>query len=63
MSDLAVPARPIALAAIGSLCTACVVRVERRGEVDVFAAGTLCPDETAGPDAPCTADSLFDLAN
>ena len=63
MSDLAVPARPIALAAIGSLCTACVVRVERRGEVDVFAAGTLCPDETAGPDAPCTADSLFDLAS
>jgi CubicO group peptidase (beta-lactamase class C family) len=63
LSDLAVPAHPIALAAIGSLCTACVVRVERRGEVDVFAAGTLCPDETAGPDAPCTADSLFDLAS
>jgi CubicO group peptidase (beta-lactamase class C family) len=63
LSDLAAPARPIALAAIGSLCTACVVRVERRGEVDVFAAGTLCPDEGAGPDAPCTADSLFDLAS
>ncbi len=63
MSDLAAPARPIALAAIGSLCTACVVRVERRGEVDVFAAGTLCPDERAGPDGPCTADSLFDLAS
>lgn len=63
MSDLAGPARPIALAAIGSLCTACVVRVEHRGEVDVFAAGTLCPDERAGPDAPCTADSLFDLAS
>ncbi len=63
MSDLARPARPIVEAAIGSLCTACVVRVERRGEVDVFAAGTLCPDERAGPDAPCTVDSLFDLAS
>jgi CubicO group peptidase (beta-lactamase class C family) len=63
LSDLAAPARPIALAAIGSLCTACVVRVERRGEVDVFATGSLCPDERAGPDAPCTADSLFDLAS
>ncbi|MEO8631984.1 MAG: serine hydrolase domain-containing protein [Chloroflexota bacterium] len=57
------PARPIVQAAIGPLCTACVVRVERRGEVDVFAAGTLCPDERAGPDAPCTVDSLFDLAS
>ncbi|MDP9252230.1 MAG: beta-lactamase family protein, partial [Chloroflexota bacterium] len=63
MSDLAGPARPIIEAAIGSLCTACVVRVERRGEVDVFAAGTLCPDERAGPDAPCTVNSLFDLAS
>jgi CubicO group peptidase (beta-lactamase class C family) len=63
LSDFARPARPIVEAAIGSLCTACVVRVERRGEVDVFAAGTLCPDERAGPDAPCTADSLFDLAS
>jgi CubicO group peptidase (beta-lactamase class C family) len=63
LSDLAAPTRPIVVAAIGSLCTACVVRVERRGEVDVFAAGTLCPDASAGPDAPCTADSLFDLAS
>jgi CubicO group peptidase (beta-lactamase class C family) len=63
LSDLAGPARPIVEAAIGSLCTACVVRVERRGDVDVLAAGTLCPDERAGPDAPCTADSLFDLAS
>lgn len=63
MSDLAGPARPIALAAIGSLCTACVVRVERRGEVDQFAVGTLCPDPRAGPDAPCTVDALFDLAS
>ena len=63
MSDLAGPARPIAEAAIGSLCTACVVRVERRGEVDEFAVGTLCPDPRAGPDAPCTVDALFDLAS
>ena len=63
MSNLAAPARPIAEAAIGSLCTACVVRVERRGEVDEFATGTLCPDPRAGPDAPCTVDALFDLAS
>jgi CubicO group peptidase (beta-lactamase class C family) len=63
VSDLAAPARVLAEAAIGSLCTACVVRVERRGEVDAFAAGTLCPDERAGPDSPCTRDSLFDLAS
>ena len=63
MSDLAAPARSVAEAAIGSLCTACVVRVERRGEVDEFAVGTLCPDPRAGPDAPCTLDALFDLAS
>ena len=63
MSDLAAPARSIAEAAIGSLCTACVVRVERRGEVDELAVGTLCPDPRAGPDAPCTVDALFDLAS
>ena len=63
MSDLAAPARSIAEAAIGSLCTACVVRVERRGEIDEFATGTLCPDPRAGPDAPCTVDALFDLAS
>ena len=53
----------MAEAAIGSLYTACVVRVERRGEVDEFAIGTLCPDPRAGPDAPCTVDALFDLAS
>jgi CubicO group peptidase (beta-lactamase class C family) len=63
LSDLAGPARSVAEAAIGSLCTACVVRVERRGEVDEFAVGTLCPDPRAGPDAPCTVDALFDLAS
>ena len=60
---LASPARAIAEAAIGSLCTACVVRVERRGVSDAFALGTLCPDPEAGADAPCTVDSLFDLAS
>ncbi len=63
MSGLAAPARAVIEAAIGSLCTACVVRVELRGESEVFATGTLCPDERAGPDAPCTAESLFDLAS
>jgi CubicO group peptidase (beta-lactamase class C family) len=54
---------PIVDVAIGSLCTACVVRVERAGASDTFAAGTLCPDPSAGPDGPCTADSIFDLAS
>lgn len=60
---LAEPARAVIGEAIGSLCTACVLRVERRGVVDTVAAGTLCPDPEAGADAPCTADSLFDLAS
>lgn len=50
-------------AAIGSLCTACVVRVERAGTVQTYAAGSLCPDPASPPDAPCTLDSLFDLAS
>ncbi|MDO8562636.1 MAG: serine hydrolase domain-containing protein [Candidatus Limnocylindria bacterium] len=49
--------------AIGSVCTACVLRVERAGEVETYAAGSLCPDPSAGADAPCLADSLFDLAS
>ena len=61
--SLAAPARSIAEAAIGTLCTACVVRVERKGVVDQFAVGSLCPDREAGADAPCTLDSLFDLAS
>ena len=39
------------------------MRVERKGAVGTYAAGTLCPDPSAGPDAPCTPDSLFDLAS
>ena len=50
-------------AAIGSLCTACVVRVERAGAVETYAAGSLCPDPDAPPDTPCTADARFDLAS
>jgi len=63
VSDLAARAKPILDAAIGELCTAAVVRVERRGSVGMYAAGTLCPDPSAGPDGPCTAASLFDLAS
>lgn len=63
MSDLAERAKPIVDAVIGELCTAAVVRVERRGSTDTYAAGTLCPDPSAGPDAPCTTESLFDLAS
>src|SRR3990170_2669423 len=54
------PARAIVDAAIGNLCTACV---ERGGQRDVYAAGTLCPDPSVGPDGPCTAESIFDLAS
>ena len=61
--SLAEPARPILAAAAGSLFTAAVLRVERRGLVETLAAGTLCPDPSAGADAPCTAASLFDLAS
>ncbi len=61
--SLAEPARAVAAAAIGSLCTACVVRVERRGTVDQLALGTMCPDPQAGADGPVTPDSFFDLAS
>ena len=60
---LADPARAVAEASLGTLFTACSVRVERKGSVDEFAIGTLCPDPEAGPDAACTLDSLFDLAS
>jgi len=57
------PAKAVIGAAVGSLLTACVLAVEKRGERQTYAAGSLCPDETAGPDAPCAPDSLFDLAS
>ncbi len=57
---LAEPARPLVDAAIGRVCTACVVRVEREGRADTYAAGSLDPD---GADAPCVADTFFDLAS
>ncbi len=50
-------------AAIGSLCTACVIRVERSGAVQTYAAGSLCPDPDAPPDAPCAPGAVFDLAS
>ncbi len=50
-------------AAGGTLFTACVVRVERKGTTEAYATGSLCPDETAGPDASCTESSIFDLAS
>ncbi len=61
--SLAEPARAVAEASLGSLFTACAVRVERKGMVDQFAIGTKCPDPNAGPDAPCTLDAVFDLAS
>ncbi len=60
---LVAPARPIVDAAVGSLCTACVLLVEREGARATYAEGTLCPDGSAGPDGPCTEASVFDLAS
>ena len=39
------------------------MRVERKGRPETYAAGTLCPDPSAPPDAPCTEDAIFDLAS
>ena len=50
-------------ASAGTLFTACVVRVERRGRAETYAAGTLCPDPSAPPDGPCTSEAIFDLAS
>jgi CubicO group peptidase (beta-lactamase class C family) len=63
VTDLVTRAKPIVDAVIGELCTAAVVHVERGGSVGTYAAGTLCPDPTAGPDGACSATSLFDLAS
>jgi CubicO group peptidase (beta-lactamase class C family) len=60
---IADPARAVAEEQLGTLFTACSVRVERKGSVDQFAIGTLCPDPEAPPDSPCTPQSLFDLAS
>jgi CubicO group peptidase (beta-lactamase class C family) len=56
-------AREVVDAGLGSLFTCCVLRVERARNIETYAAGTLCPDPASGPDAPCAADSLFDLAS
>ena len=50
-------------ASAGTLFTACVVRLERKGRVESYATGTLCPDPSAPPDGPCTSDAIFDLAS
>jgi CubicO group peptidase (beta-lactamase class C family) len=63
VTDLVTRVKPIVDAAIGELCTAAVVRVEQRGSVETYATGTLCPDPEAGPDTPCSPESLFDLAS
>ncbi len=63
MTDLLARAPGIVDAAVGGVCTGCVLLVEHGGERATYAAGTLCPDPEAGPDAPCTAGSLFDLAS
>lgn len=39
------------------------MRIEHAGSAETYAAGTLCPDPSPGPDAPCTAASIFDLAS
>jgi CubicO group peptidase (beta-lactamase class C family) len=56
-------ARAVIDAAVGTTFTACVLAVDDGGARDVYAAGTLCPDPSAGTDGPCTVDSLFDLAS
>ncbi len=55
--------RRIVDAAIGSLCTACSVLVERAGTRSGYVAGTRCPDPDQPPDGPCDPASLFDLAS
>ena len=49
--------------AIGTLCTAASVLVEKDGERSGYVSGTLCPDPDGGAEAPCTPTSLFDLAS
>ncbi|HET8569151.1 MAG TPA: serine hydrolase domain-containing protein [Candidatus Limnocylindria bacterium] len=56
-------AKPAVDAAIGTLCTACSLQVERRGARTAYRAGTRCPDPAAGSDAPVDDATLFDLAS
>jgi len=49
--------------AIGTLCTATSVLVDRSSESSGYVSGTLCPDPDAGAGVPCTLASLFDLAS
>jgi CubicO group peptidase (beta-lactamase class C family) len=54
-------ARPIIDSAIGELCTACVLHVERNGVAQSYATGSLQPD--GADDRPCTTETFFDLAS
>lgn len=58
--DLVSRALPLVDAAIGNVCTACVLHIERDGEAQTYAAGTL---EPGADDALCSEGSLFDLAS
>jgi len=49
--------------AIGTLCTAASVLLERGGQCSGYVSGTLCPDPDGGADAACAPASLFDLAS
>ena len=49
--------------AIGTLCTAASVLLDKDGERTGYVSGTLCPEPDGGADAPCTPASLFDLAS
>ena len=49
--------------AIGTLCTAASVLLERGGQRSGYVSGTLCPDPDGGADAACTPASPFDLAS
>ncbi|MDE3113509.1 MAG: beta-lactamase family protein [Chloroflexota bacterium] len=63
MTDLLADAATIVDGSIDRVCTACVLLVEHGGERATYAAGSLCPDPDAGPDAACGDGSLFDLAS
>jgi len=63
VAEIGSTARAIVDEAIGTLCTACVLLIERKGERETYSAGTLCPDPDSGPDAPCGSSSVFDLAS
>lgn len=58
--SLTAPARALVDAAIGRVCTACVLLVERGSARDVYAAGSLDPERDG---EPCAPETIFDLAS